>query len=108
MKKIKIAAAILYMAALLSCISCGSTDISGYYTCTGMDSVYNFTSDGKIIVNDETESYSRYKVSGNKITTYIEGAAESEMEFKFKKTDDGFMMGELEYIKMKEYNPEQE
>lgn len=96
------------LIALFSCLSCnGKTDISGYYTCDGMDNVYNFTSDGRIFVNDETESYSRYEIKGDIITTYIDGAEESKMEFDFEITDEGFMMGELEYRKMEIYQPEE-
>ncbi|MBR5527564.1 MAG: hypothetical protein IKV97_01070 [Clostridia bacterium] len=99
-----IVAAVLCATALLSLGACTeNSDISGYYTCDGMDNVYNFTSDGRIFVNDETESYSRYEIRGGKIITYIDGAEESEMEFDFKKTDDGFKMGKLEYRKMGRY-----
>lgn len=109
MKSNRIIASLICILSVFFCVSCGGgTDISGYYICDGMDSVYNFTSDGKIIVNDEIDSYSRYEVDGNKIITYIDGAEESKMEFDFEKTEEGFKMGELEYRKMKEYIPENE
>lgn len=100
--KIRITALLLIAALFLT--SCQKkADISGSYTIDGMDSIYTFTSDGKIYVNDETESFSHYEIKGNRIVTYIEGAGES-IELPFEKTKDGFRMGQVEYRKL--YEPE--
>lgn len=98
--KMKITALLLIAALFLT--SCQkSTDISGSYTIDGMDSVYTFTADGRIYVNDETDSVSRYEVKGNKIITHIDGLEES-VTLPFEKTEDGFRMGEVEYRKLPE------
>ncbi len=87
----------------LALSACGrSTDITGVYTADGLDTLYTFTADGKIYINGEAESYSCYRVEGNKIITYIEGI-DDEMSLPFKKTDDGFMMGKLAYRKLPDY-----
>lgn len=87
----------------LALSACGrSTDITGVYTADGLDTLYTFTADGKIYINDEAESYSCYRVEGNKIITYIEGT-DDEMSLPFKKTDDGFMMGKLAYRRLPDY-----
>ena len=96
---------IILVATLMLLTSCaGSADITGYYTCEGLQNVYYFSPAGKIYVNDSYESYSLYEVSGNKIITYIEGAEDQKMEFDFKKTEDGFMMGKLSYRKLSDYS----
>lgn len=100
-KKTLLSVAVIAALSLCSCSS--STDISGSYTADGLDNIYTFTSDGKIYVNDETESYSRYRVEGNKIVTYIDGSDE-EMSLPFEKTDDGFMMGKLSYRKLPDFS----
>ena len=100
--KIKMKITALLLTAALFLTSCQkSTDITGSYTIDGMDSVYTFTADGKIYVNDETESVSRYEIKGNKIITHIEGVDES-VTLPFEKTEDGFRMGEVEYRKLPE------
>lgn len=101
MKKIFITAVLTVSLALCACSR--STDISGTYTAEGLDNIYIFTADGKIYMNDETESYSRYRVEGNKIITYIDGS-DDELSLPFKKTDEGFMMGKLAYRKLPEYD----
>lgn len=100
MKKIFITAVLTVSLALCACSR--STDISGTYTAEGLDNIYIFTADGKIYMNDETESYSCYRIEGNKIVTYIEGS-DDEMSLPFQKTDDGFMMGKLAYRKLPDY-----
>ncbi len=98
--KIRIIALLLTAALFLA--SCQKkADITGSYTIDGMDSVYTFTADGKIYVNDEIDSVSRYEVKGNKIITHIEGVEES-VTLPFEKTEDGFRMGEVEYRKLPE------
>ena len=112
MKKIKIFALVLCILSSLACLSCKNekVDISGYYTADKMNTLYYFSPDGKIYENESFESFSCYEVQGDKLITYIEGAREaSEMAFPFKLTDEGFMMGELEYRKIPDpepYNPD--
>ncbi len=114
MKKSKIIALFLCVLSVLCCFSCAgeNIDISGYYTADRLNTLYYFSPDGKIFENESFESYSCYEVVGDKLITYIEGAREvSEMEFPFKLTDEGFMMGELAYRKIPdpaEYIPETE
>lgn len=106
MKRIKIIALLLCVLSVLCCFSCKkeSTDISGYYTADRMNTLYYFSPDGKIYENESFESYSCYEIKGDKMITYIEDAREaSELEFDFKLTDDGFMMGELEYRRIPDY-----
>ena len=100
--KIKMKITALLLTAALFLTSCQkSTDITGSYTIDGMDSVYTFTADGKIYVNDETEGGSRYEGKGDKIITHIDGVEES-VTLPFEKTEDGFRMGEVEYRKLPE------
>ena len=112
MKKIKIFALVLCILSSLACFSCKNekVDISGYYTADKLNTLYYFSPDGKIYENESFESFSCYEVQGDKLITYIEGAREaSEMAFPFKLTDEGFMMGELEYRKIPDpepYNPD--
>lgn len=105
MKLIKITIVLVAFLMALS-VFCGcarTTDISGYYMCETLDNLYYFSPDGKIYVNESYESYSLYEVKGNKIITSIEDAENSELEFDFKKTENGFMMGEIEYIRLPDY-----
>lgn len=81
-----------------------STDISGYYMCETLDNLYYFSPDGKIYVNESFESYSLYEVKGNKIIMSIEDAEDSSLEFDFKKTENGFMMGKTEYLRLPDYD----
>ena len=112
MKKIKIFALVLCILSSLAGFSCKNekVDISGYYTAVKMNTLYYFSPDGKIYENESFESFSCYEVQGDKLITYIEDAREaSEMAFPFKLTDEGFMMGELEYRKIPDpepYNPD--
>ena len=112
MKRIKIIALLLCVLSVLCCFSCKkeSTDISGYYTADRLNTLYYFSPDGKIYENESFESFSCYEVVGDKLVTYIEGAREmSEMEFPFKLTEEGFMMGELAYRRIPdpaEFTPE--
>lgn len=101
--KLRFISVFLLVILAFSLASCAQgTDITGSYTVAGMDNVYTFTSDGKIYCNDETESISRYRVKGNTIITYIDGVEET-VELPFKKTEDGFMMGDVEYRLLPEY-----
>ena len=112
MKTIKIFALILCIFSVFTCFSCKNEniDISGYYTADRMNTLYYFSPDGKIYENESFESYSCYEVHGDKLVTYIEGAREvSEMEFPFKLTEEGFMMGDLAYRRLpdpEEYTPD--
>lgn len=84
-----------------------STDIVGSYSPVKSNNVYYFSSDGRIYENDSIVSESCYEIQGDKIITYNEGDREnSEMVFDFKLTEDGFMMGQLEYIRIPDL-PEQ-
>ncbi|MBE6571764.1 MAG: hypothetical protein E7656_05920 [Ruminococcaceae bacterium] len=108
MKKISIIASFLCIVSLLCMFSCKkeNVDISGYYTADRMNTLYYFSPDGKIYENESFESFSCYEVQGDKLITYIEDAREaSEMVFPFKLTDEGFMMGELEYRKIPDPEP---
>ncbi len=103
MRKIKTIALFLCVLSVLCCLSCTkeNPDISGYYTADRLNTLYYFSPDGKIYENESFESFSCYEVEGDKIYTYIEDAREvSELEFDFKLTDEGFMMGELAYRKI--------
>lgn len=100
MKKLFISVLLTVFLCLISCQK--SADITGSYTVEGMDSVFTFTSDGKITVNDEVDSYSRYKIKGDTIVTYIDGL-DGEISLPFEKTERGFKMGDVEYIKLPEY-----
>lgn len=105
MKNVKFFAALIVFLMLLAAFAgCAkSTDISGYYMCETLDNLYYFSPDGKVYVNESFESYSLYEVKGNKIIMSIEDAENSELEFSFKKTENGFMMGEIEYIRLPDY-----
>ena len=106
MKRNAIIALVLIIVSCFCCFACKKekVDISGYYTAEKLNTLYYFSPDGKIYENESFESYSCYEVKGNKIITYIENAREaSEMVFPFELTDDGFMMGQLRYTKIPDY-----
>ena len=86
-----------------------STDIVGSYSPVKSNNVYYFSSDGRIYENDSIVSESCYEIQGDKIITYNEGDREnSEMVFDFKLTEDGFMMGPLEYIRIPDLSEQNE
>ena len=87
----------------LTFASCASEpDISGYYTANQLNNVYYFSEDGKIYENYDDESNSCYELSGNVIKLYNEEAKNVIMEFDFKKTENGFFIGDLEYTKIED------
>ena len=104
MKTIKMFALILCMLLPFACFSCksGNGDITGYYTAEQLNNVYYFAPDGKIYENYSEESNSCYKVDGAAIKLYNEEAPNVIMEFDFTKTENGFIMGELEYTKIED------
>lgn len=105
MKKTKIILSLVFAIIFLAFAGCAkSTDISGYYMCETLDNLYYFSPDGKIYVNESYETYSLYEVKGNKIIMSIEDVEDSALEFDFKKTENGFMMGKSEYIRLPDYD----
>ena len=100
-KKIKIFGVVftaLFMA--FSLYSCTSDNITGYYTVEKINNVYYFSEDGRVFENYSDESTSFYEIDGNKIKLYNGESYEDMIEFSFKKTKNGFLMGELEYTKI--------
>ncbi len=88
----------VFMAVAL--FSCASDNIAGYYTVEKINNVYYFSEDGKVFENYSDESTSFYEIDGNKIKLYNGESEEDIIEFDFKKTKNGFLMGELEYVKI--------
>ena len=96
---------VFLLTALFFLTACQKTpDISGSYSIVGMDNVYTFTSDGKILTNDEIESEARYKIKGGKILTYVDGYENEALELPFEITENGFKIGEAEYVRLAEYD----
>lgn len=94
---------VLAVIMLLTVFSCsGSADITGYYTAEKSNTVMYFAPDGKIYENYSSESVSCYEVKGNKIDMYIEGEEDLKMSFDFKRTDDGFMIGDAKYVRIQD------
>lgn len=88
----------VFMAVTL--FSCASDNIAGYYTVEKINNVYYFSEDGRVFENYSDESTSFYEIDGNKIKLYNGESYEDMIEFSFKKTKNGFLMGELEYTKI--------
>ncbi|MBE6623889.1 MAG: hypothetical protein E7621_06890 [Ruminococcaceae bacterium] len=88
----------VFMAVTL--FSCASDNIAGYYTVEKINNVYYFSEDGRIFENYSDESTSFYEIEGNKIKLYNGESEEGIMEFPFKKTKKGFLMGKLEYVRI--------
>lgn len=85
---------------IFSLFSCANSDITGYYSANKSNNVYYFCDDGKIYENYSAHSTSRYEIDGRVIRLYNEESKSDILEFRFKKTKNGFKMGELEYIKI--------
>ncbi len=107
MKKTLLTILLFVFTVFLS--SCASKqDISGFYDIEGMNSVYEFTSDGRIIENGSDTVVSKYRIEGDEIVTYIDGLPESELRFPFKKNGDNFFMGKTEYRRINDKLPQKE
>lgn len=104
MKTNKIFALILCILMSFACFSCekDNVDISGYYTANRLNNVYYFSDDGKIYENYLEESRSCYEIDGDVIKLYNEESPNVIMEFDFKKTKGGFIVGDLEYTKIED------
>ncbi len=103
MKKFIAILQLLIVCILL--VACSAdNDIAGFYDVEGRSSVYEFTSDGRIIENGNTVNVSNYRIENDEIIIYIEGVPESEFPFPFRKEGDNFFMGELEYRRLKDIN----
>ncbi len=79
--------------AVCSLLSCASESIVGYYTAERLNNVYYFSDDGRIFENYSDESTSFYEINGNIIKLYNSESKEDLMQFKFKKTKNGFLLG---------------
>ena len=101
LNKMKIQGALLICAlTVFTLFSCASDSIVGYYTVEKLNNVYYFSEDGKVFENYSDESTSFYEIDGNVIKLYNGDAEQDQIEFRFKKTKNGFLMGELEYVKI--------